>query len=379
MLFSWHHPTVFLKLPLCQGEYLCPPQFIAVDVQVIILGQVEISAREGVVVAEAQFIKFLHGSPKCGPNDPTVIPAVDITVWGKDCPLDFSVAVIFERIRWDSRSQGRLPCARVGIHYFQKLINFHHWKFSADRFGAYGLKSGDIAAFHDAQVREPDILRVVIFNADVVAWGPGPDPSIRHQRSHVPKDLIPVYVHQSDSQTRGTGFDIPQQPRCHKLWGFSPGVLFTMSLSEGTNSALRADLIPATVAGDVAPFFFDWHLGSPPSQLFPAAVAVGVVWGCPAITAGAMPHAILHEWFTGDLVLAVECLVLLGLELVIVEDVQGLFWGSSPCLRDGEKDIGRCLLKLHVIGGGGCSYLHQEGDDGVHRDIIIHVLHLPLG
>ena len=76
-----------------------------------------------------------------------------------------------------------------------------------------------------------------------------------------------------------------------------------------------------------------------------AAVAVGVVGGCPAVTAGAVPHAILQKRLASDLVLAVEGLVLLGLEMVVVEDIQGLPRCLGSFLRDGKQDGSRYVAK----------------------------------
>ena len=91
------------------------------------------------------------------------------------------------------------------------------------------------------------------------------------------------------------------------------------------------------------PPFTDCYPESSPAQLFPTTMAVGVVGGCSAITAGAVPHTVLTDRLAGDLVLAMEGSVLLGLEPIVVEDVEGIVRGFCPLLRDGKKDAGRCL------------------------------------
>ena len=81
-----------------------------------------------------------------------------------------------------------------------------------------------------------------------------------------------------------------------------------------------------------------------------------------------MPHAVLQKGLTGDHVLFLEGSVLLALEPVVVEDVQGAFCGLCAFFREGKKDVDRRLADLLPLALGGGPDVPQASDKLVHRE-----------
>ena len=215
---------------------------------------VEVPACKGVIVADAHFVQFPHGPSHGGPDAAGVIPGVNEAVRGDNRFLRLVVAVELDRAPIDGGVHGCLPCAGVGVHHLQGQVYLHHGELLAVGLVLFGQECGPcscslalLCAHH--HVGEADVCRIAVLQVYDVVGRQVLQPGLRHQAGH---GVGAVRL--------GVRFE-----RDHQIWAVAgvpkAGVqLFRLlqALSGavglvGAHPALRADLVPAVVSGDVPP------------------------------------------------------------------------------------------------------------------------------